>query len=92
MIKNDVVTDLFLAVVDSWTEYHRGETINPELCDIIEQHLNYAYAAGFDELSRKLVVLLDEHIREKYNYQISAKYVKEQIDTHEINNPNPRNR
>ncbi len=91
MVKNQVTTDLFLAVVDSWQQYKGGEKIDPDLCDIIELHLNYAYVCGFDEISTKITKFLKlNYDPAKNKHSMGIKYLLEYID--EIYEQNEINR
>jgi len=61
-----------LSLVESWNDNNPTEKLSPELIDLIGFHLNMAYMAGFDELSRKL---LDEIVKNDSD-KISKYYLR----------------
>lgn len=62
MDKHDAVNNSFMALVDSWQEYKGGDKLNPELCDLIEQHMSYVYVAGFDEIYNEIEKIINAYL------------------------------
>jgi len=77
MNKTEIVTDLFLGVLDFW-ELKGGQKINPELGDVIEQYLGLSYTCGAENVIKKMKELI---VNSNSNGLISVTYLKTILDS-----------
>jgi len=75
MIRSKTVENLKLSLLESWNDSNPKEKLDKDLIDLIDAHLNMAYTSGVDELSFKLLPVLDK----KKNSQISKYYIRSLI-------------
>lgn len=81
MVKHDAVTNGLLAVIDSWQEYLGGERMSDRLCKLIEQHMEYVFVAGFDEIACEVLHAIDRFKEPTRNNRVSKTYIKDVIKT-----------
>jgi len=75
MTRPKAVENLKLSLLEVWNDNNPESKLNSDLIDLIEAHLNMAYTSGVDELSFKLLPVLDK----QDNSQISKYYIRSLI-------------